>query len=165
MKNKSRRARRLDRNRNRKPPGLNLVSLMDIFTILVFFLLVNSSSDQQLPSSNVLTLPESVSEVVPQETLKVIVTQHDVLVEGRPVVKIEALMASSTEFSRELKEELSYRRSLSREPDAQATNTLTVLADQDVSYDIIRKIIRTGQEAKYSKIAFAADQVLAQSTD
>src|SRR5690625_6904059 len=91
---------------------------MDIFTILVFFLLVNSSSDQQLPSSSVLSLPESASETVPQETLRVIVTEHDVLVEGRPVVKVEALMAANTEFSTELKEELSYRRSLSRDSSA-----------------------------------------------
>ncbi len=165
MKSKSRRVRRLERHRNRKPPGLNLVSLMDIFTILVFFLLVNSSSDQQLPSSSVLSLPESASETVPQETLRVIVTEHDVLVEGRPVVKVEALMAANTEFSTELKEELSYRRSLSREPDSQANNTLTVLADQGISYDIIRKIIRTGQEANYTKIAFAADQVSRQVSE
>ena len=40
----SRRAKRMDRHhrRNKGNAVLNLVSLMDIFTILVFFLLVNS---------------------------------------------------------------------------------------------------------------------------
>jgi biopolymer transport protein ExbD len=165
MKKKSRRARRLERHNSRKAPGLNLVSLMDIFTILVFFLLVNSSSDQQLPSSQALTLPTSVSESQPQETLRIIVTARDVLVEGRPVVRVDALRDSEAEFSTELKEELNYRRSLSRQADTVASNTLTVLADQNISYDIIQKIVRTGQQANYTKIAFAADQVTDDSSD
>ena len=41
----SRRAKRMRRHYSRmhRGGGLNLVSLMDIFTILVFFLMVNSS--------------------------------------------------------------------------------------------------------------------------
>lgn len=165
MKKQSRRARRLERHRKRKPPGLNLVSLMDIFTILVFFLLVNSSSDQQLPGSKVLTLPASISEAVPQETLRIVVAGEDVLVEGRPIVKLDALRSSDAAFSAELKDELSYRRSMSRQADTHASNTLTVLADQNIPYDIIQKIIRSGREANYTTIAFAADQVSEDSSE
>ena len=40
MMEKSRRAKRMERHhKQRKQPALNMVSLMDIFTILVFFLL------------------------------------------------------------------------------------------------------------------------------
>ncbi len=57
MKN-SRRIKRMSRNRV-KVPRLNLTSLMDVFTILVFFLLVNSgSADMEAP--NQVILPESV---------------------------------------------------------------------------------------------------------
>ena len=44
------RAARMDRHhkRHKRNVALNLVSLMDIFTILVFFLLVNSSEVQTL---------------------------------------------------------------------------------------------------------------------
>ena len=47
----SRRARRMERNHKRsKTPGLNLVALIDILTILVFFMLINSSTTQNIPS-------------------------------------------------------------------------------------------------------------------
>ena len=60
----SRRALRMERHhkRHRSRGGLNLVSLMDIFTILVFFLLVNSSEVQTLPNAKDLELPESIAD-------------------------------------------------------------------------------------------------------
>ena len=82
MMKMSRRARRMERHhQRRKDSGLNLVSLMDIFTILVFFLLVSSSSVQQLPSSKDIRLPTSVAKKAPKETLVIAVTQKDILVQ------------------------------------------------------------------------------------
>ena len=76
----SHRAKRMDKmHRRNKSGGLNLVSLMDIFTILVFFLLVNSSSTQQLPSSKDIQLPKSVAEALPKETLVLVISNNDVL--------------------------------------------------------------------------------------
>ncbi len=70
---KSTRAIRMDRRhkRHQNVPTINLVSLMDIFTILVFFLLVNSSNTQQPPGNKSIELPESVAEQLPKETLVV----------------------------------------------------------------------------------------------
>ena len=50
---RSGRAKRMEKHhkRNKSTAALNLVSLMDIFTILVFFLLVNSSDVETLPST------------------------------------------------------------------------------------------------------------------
>ncbi|HYQ72258.1 MAG TPA: biopolymer transporter ExbD, partial [Gammaproteobacteria bacterium] len=60
----SRRAKRMARNHKRtaRGAGINLVSLMDIFTILVFFLLVNSSDGEVLPTHKAVNLPESIAE-------------------------------------------------------------------------------------------------------
>ena len=62
---KSARAKRMAKHhrRNKGKGTLNLVSLMDIFTILVFFLLVNSSDVQTLPNAKDLQLPESFHPV------------------------------------------------------------------------------------------------------
>lgn len=58
MMEMSRRARRMERHHARnKQPALNLVSLMDVFTILVFFLLVSSSNVQQLPKKKIYVYP------------------------------------------------------------------------------------------------------------
>ena len=61
---KSKRAKRMEvRHKRHKAAGtLNLVSLMDIFTILVFFLLVNSSDVEVLPNAKDIQLPESIAE-------------------------------------------------------------------------------------------------------
>ena len=48
--------------RHKAGGGLNLVSLMDIFTILVFFLLVHSGDADVLQSSTDVELPESISQ-------------------------------------------------------------------------------------------------------
>lgn len=48
-------------HRRGRLPGLNLVSLMDIFTILVFFLLVNSSDTSSLQGNKDLQLPISTA--------------------------------------------------------------------------------------------------------
>ena len=55
---KSARAKRMEKHhkRNKGTAALNLVSLMDIFTILVFFLLVNSSDVETLPNAKDLQL-------------------------------------------------------------------------------------------------------------
>ena len=84
MKKASRRMRRMDRYKTlSKGSPLNLVSLMDIFTILVFFLLVNSSTSQQLPSQKDLKLPLSVAKKTPEETVMLSITRDALLVQGR----------------------------------------------------------------------------------
>lgn len=157
MKKLSRRARRIGRQQAlRKAPGINLVSLMDIFTILVFFLLVNSSSEQELPSAKALTLPTSVSETPPGETLQVMITVDEVLVQGRKVMTLDEVLNSTDDVLLPLREELSYRQSLSSSAE---DDTLTVIADESISYDIIKRVIHTGRELQYSRIAFAANQI------
>ena len=63
------RAARMSRHHKRRKQGagLNLVSMMDIFTILVFFLLVNSSEVEVLPNTDSVQLPESIAETNPRE--------------------------------------------------------------------------------------------------
>ena len=58
------RGKRLERKASEQRRGgtLNLVSLMDIFTILVFFLLVNSAAVEVLPTPQAMTLPNSSAE-------------------------------------------------------------------------------------------------------
>ena len=79
---KSARAKRMEKHhrRHKGAGALNLVSLMDIFTILVFFLLVNSSDVQTLPNAKDLKLPESIAEKKPEENVVVLVGKTDILV-------------------------------------------------------------------------------------
>lgn len=165
----SRRARRMERHHKlRKQPALNLVSLMDIFTILVFFLLVNSSSTQQLPSSKDLTLPTSIAQKAPEETLVIAVTREEVLVQGRKVAEIDEVLADESDQIAGLKKELEFQagRSLgNRSQNPSEGRAITIMGDENIPYDLIRKILKTCQQANYTKIAFAANQVAKQAIE
>lgn len=152
----SRRARRIERrNKMLKPAALNIVSLMDIFTILVFFLLVNSSG-QQLPSKKDLSLPESVAETMPEETVNVMVTKREVMVDGRVIVLLKDIVEQEPVIAT-LKQELEYQASLDATGDK--VKSLTIMADENLPYSLVDKVLKTCQQVSYRKIAFAVTQI------
>ena len=163
MKEATRKMRRMDRHHKlRKASPLNLVSLMDIFTILVFFLLVNSSSTQQLPNNKELTLPKSSAKKAPEETIVIAITKTDILVQGRKVAAIAEEISSNDSDSviLGLKKELDFLSGgeLVLQP-GQAGRKVTIMGDENISYELIRKILTTCQQSNYTNIAFAANQI------
>ncbi len=164
MKGGSRRARRMQRHHNmRKASPLNLVSLMDIFTILVFFLLVNSSSAPQLPSQKDLQLPTSIAQKAPKETLILVITPQSLLVQGQEVAKIKGLLQQEGDVIASLKKELEFQaKNKTITPRSKADknkgHAVTIMGDQNVPYALLRKILATCQQTNYTEIAFAAQQ-------
>ena len=75
--------RRVAQKKHGKGGALNLVSLMDIFTILVFFLMVNSSEVEVLQTSSKIKLPDSTSEQRPENQLVISISQDDLVLQGR----------------------------------------------------------------------------------
>ena len=159
----SKRAKRMERHHKaRKRPGVNLISLMDIFTILVFFLLVNSSNVQQLPSTKDIRLPTSVASESPKETLVIFVTREKILVQGREVARVAQEVDTESTLISGLVEELNFQSSKGRVINAgqeqQAGRPITVMGDEQISYKLLRKILASCQEANYTRIAFATMQ-------
>ena len=76
------------KQRNQQQLDLNLVSLIDVFTILIFFLLSNSTEVETLPASKSVKLPESTAQQSPHETLVVVVSGTDIVVEGRRIAVV-----------------------------------------------------------------------------
>lgn len=160
MMTMSRRARRMERNHKRNKQGaLNLVSLMDIFTILVFFLLVSSSNVQQLPNSKDISLPTSVAEKAPKETLIIAITKDSIIVQGNKVSNINEVISSKEILIAGLEKELKFQSSRS----AVVTNpskprSVTIMGDESIPYQLLRKILATCRQSNYTNIAFAAVQ-------
>src|SRR5262249_24737148 len=99
--------RRAERQgRNKSMVDLNLVSLIDIFTILIFFLLANASEVEVLPSAKAVRLPESTAEKSPKETVVVVVSNEDILVQGRKVASVADAMKAEGDLIEPLKTEL-----------------------------------------------------------
>ncbi len=154
------RAKRLERHyrRNKKSSGLNLVSLMDIFTILVFFLMVNSSEVQVLNQNSSVTLPLSVADQVPRDTLALTVTENDILVGGRPIVQVSVLKAMTGTIEPLLKAELEYQSARSLTPPPPTGRPITILADRTLPYDLLKKIMSTCVDAGYASISLAVNK-------
>jgi biopolymer transport protein ExbD len=159
----SRRAKRMELNHKRhKQPALNLVALMDIFTILVFFLLVSSSNVQQLRGNKDIKLPVSVAKKSPKETLVITITRKNILVQGRSVALIEDVLANEEILIHELKKELLFQsgKSIATKNIAEKIKgrPVTIMGDESLTYELLRKILSTCRQANYTHIAFSAIQ-------
>ena len=157
----SKRAKRMERHHKRnKKPGLNLVSLMDIFTILVFFLLVNSSSTQQLPSSKDIQLPKSVAEVLPKETLVIAISNNDLLVGGRRITTVREFINSKQAVIPSLEKELQFQFKRSRSKMSKSgQREITIMGDREIPFKALKKIMATCTKTNYSRISLAVTQI------
>ena len=84
---KSARARRMARHhgRHKMVATLNLTALMDIFTILLIFLLVNNNNAAKLPDDQDIQLPESTAQELPNDVLIIQVSPSSVVIDGRKI--------------------------------------------------------------------------------
>ena len=159
---KSRRAKRMEAHHARKKRvvGLNLVSLMDIFTILVFFLLVNSSNVQQLPNNKDVKLPEATVEKLPDETLVLLVSGEEILVQGRRITDVPSIMELEDELIPALKDELDHQAKRQRLFSAAEKDAfdITILGDREIPYKLLRRIMITCSSANYTNISLAVQR-------
>lgn len=140
---------------------LNLVSLMDIFTILVFFLLINSSDVEVLSTEKSIQLPESVASQKPDATLLIKVNNEDLLVGTLAVAKVEEILASGTVTIPALEKELQYqagRRELT-EAEKEKGRAVTIMGDQEVPYELLKRIMTTCAENDFRDISLAVNQI------
>ena len=160
MKAKSPHIKRHERlqKRIKGQANLSLTSLMDIFTILVFFLLVSSSNPSKLPDVKNLKLPNSVAETDPKDTLVIMVTRDDVLVQDMKVSTVNEIKALKTDLIPSLASELKYRASktvATLNERGIPEREVTILGDEKTPYTVVRKIMATCSENDYAKISFA----------
>ena len=157
----SKRALRMERRHKKAgPASLNITSLMDIFTLLVFFLLANSSDVEVLPSASIIQMPESLSEQKPHETVVVMVTDDDILVRGEPVVSTLAAMAGDGPVIEPLKAALAEEtaRLVVSDGAAPAAREVTIMGDRAIPFRLLKKVMATCTDAQYERISLAVTQ-------
>jgi biopolymer transport protein TolR len=149
------------RNRNQSMVDMNLVSLIDVFTILIFFLLSNVGGVETLPSTKSVQLPESFTEQSPRENLVVVVSADEILVDGRKVANVAEVMASADDLIAPLHAELKLlqtSRQVVRAENASLATRVTIMGDKDIPYRLLRKIMVTSARANFSDVSFAVRQ-------
>lgn len=174
MMKQSARSRRLAKHHKRLKAGskLNLVALMDIFTILVFFLIVNQSEVRILQNIEKISLPVSVADVLPVENLVITVFTDTVLVQERPIWQKSADGIGLTEqedpeFISTLTTELTYqasKRTELSEAELQNGRAVTIIGDASTPYVVLKQIMTACAATGYRDISLAVEQQAKQTS-
>jgi biopolymer transport protein ExbD len=157
---------------------LNLVSMIDIFTTLVFFLLLTSTSVQTLRAPRSLTLPDSLTMDVPADAPVLMITPEDILLQGEVVMKVADAESQTGEVLEPLKAALLAVPITSlaiNPPSADGTTPasptpppapgqplttrgeVNIMADKDIPYLLLKKVMRTAGEAQFARIALTVN--------
>jgi len=161
---KSRRIKRMSRNRT-KITKMNLTSLMDVFTILVFFLLVNSGSVEVLDTPKDVKLPEGMVEEKPRETVVIFISPEQVLVQGSPVASVSDILDGNEEGYDPIAVKLAQIRDSVVGPATLAVSDsqeVTILADKSVPFLVVRKVMSLCTGEGYENVSLAVIQKGAQ---
>jgi len=154
--------RRHHERRSDSSASLNMVSLMDIFTILVFFLLVSASSSDILPTPKNIKLPASTAEKLPKENLVIIIGDNNILIQGKKVASIDRVIKSKNNVIMPLLSELKKQIIIKRKAGDDAKQTMkkgiTILGDKDVPYILLKKIMITSAAANFANISLAVNR-------
>ncbi|MEP1447301.1 MAG: biopolymer transporter ExbD [Paraglaciecola sp.] len=161
----SARSLRMARHHKRmaKDSKLSLVSLMDIFTILVFFLMVNASDVQVLHNSKSVELPESTAKQAAKETLILMVNSSDLILQGQKLADVKQILNQSEDVIPTLATELAYqvnRTASTGEKTADSENmerAITIMGDKNIPYVLLKRIMQTCAQAGFSNISLAVE--------
>ncbi len=117
------------------PLSLNLVSLMDTFTILLLFLLVQGTEGgQSIPLPGV-RLPGSVESAGPDPApLTIVITRQDLRINGRP-------------------------GGAGRIPAASGDDRVMILGDRELPYRRIQEVLQAAHGAGYRRISFVVQNL------
>ncbi len=156
----SRRIKRMSRNRV-KIGKMNLTSLMDVFTILVFFLLVNSGSVEVLDAPKEISLPESREETKPRETVVIFVSPEEILVQGERVATVDQVLDGDNGYAEAITSQLAALKTTVIGTSTQAVAgslEVTILADKNVPFIVVKRIMSTCTGEGYENVSLAVIQ-------
>lgn len=150
---------------------LTLTSLIDIFTLLVCFLLVGFQGEAQIPSIKGLALPISSSYAPPESSLTMVVTATEIRINEKlvqslvltPSATSVAGAASSSEESFYSPLAFVLSQEAKKFKPSQIVNgsperTVIILADQNIPYATLHQIMIVCSQQHFGRIAFAVNK-------
>jgi biopolymer transport protein ExbD len=149
--------RRRRQEKARRWPSLNLVALMDVFTILVFFFLVHSVDSGQEAGNALVRLPESVADRQPRETPVVTITRDNILVQGEPVVSVATAMQASRGRISALLAVLQAQPAQAAAP-GEAEREVTIMGDKSIPFELLNRVMLTCRQAGFGSISLSVLQ-------
>ena len=142
--------------KKKKPRGLMLTSLLDMFTIILIFLIVSfEAEDHEFQLDPDVTLPDSAARSVFTPAVSVTVNPHRVLVEGEPVIDLE-----EGRFTADVYSEGEIEALVSRLAEIFASGdfdepVVMIQADKDLDYETLYLVMRSSSMAGFSRYRLA----------
>lgn len=163
LRNKAIRKRILRRAQREEPGavGLNLVPMIDIFTSLLIFLMLTSTTVQTLRTPKSLTLPLSASAQPPNDTPVLTVSMDGITLQGNAVMSTADAMAASGAVLPALKAQLMLAplQAVQGEADGRKTRgEINIVADRAVPYTLLKKIMATCGDAEFARISLSVNR-------
>lgn len=152
----SRRLKRMQRNNKNHHASLNLIPMLDVLSVLVFFLLFHSFNGD-MPEQRI-ALPDSIVETKPRGTVVISVTTEAVLIQGEAVISTAQLLNDNSGTIRAVTERL---KQLEGEVSGESKE-ITLLADKTIPFNILKKIMTSCTASGYGKISLAVVQKASQ---
>jgi biopolymer transport protein TolR len=138
-----------------------MTSLVDVLTVLVFFLLKNFSSEGDIVTQTKnLELPMSSSKAKPEQMLNIAISSKHILVEGMPV----ALVAEEQDrdgndipgLARFLEEKRKQTEEISEyDKNVSFSGKLVIQGDKSIPYWLLQKVLATCGDNGYSSFSLA----------
>ena len=150
------------RQRGHHQSHMALVPFIDMLTMLVVFLLLHSSDVEILPNTKNISIPESIAELKPRETVVIMVTTDDILVNGRSVAKVADVSRTDSQLVIE-----NLRAALKEQNDSSLRNTaqedlaereITIMGDKNTPFSVLKRVMATATAADYGKVSLAVIQ-------
>jgi biopolymer transport protein ExbD len=142
---------------------LNLVALMDIFTILVFFLLLNSGESQNIENARFVELPKSTTGTAAHKELIVSIGKDDIWLDGEAIAKNANVVANIDAPIEKLVEALNrYTETKGELTPFEKQNglSITIMGDKYVPYGLLKSVMATCRLQNYRNISLAVNQTV-----
>jgi biopolymer transport protein ExbD len=137
-----------------------LTSLMDIFIVLVLYLLVNQGVGIDLDPPEHVVLPDSSVDSLPRQSIVVALSERDVRIQGEPVIAMGDVVASDELEIPAIRQAIERIKAAAQQRQDQAGlhTEVTILADRTVSFKVLKKVMLSSSNAGFGKISFAVNQ-------
>ena len=143
--------------RNKADAELNLIPMIDILSVMVSFLLVYSTEVEVVQNTKGINIPQSISQQRPRQTVVVMLTRDDLFVQGERIASVAEVRASSEAIIAPLRAALKRPTLVGQAMSDKdiAEREITVMADKQIPYEVLKKVMSTCTDADYGRLSFA----------
>ena len=157
-----RKVRRIERQYTQgvRDVPINIVSMIDVFAILVFYLMVSIAAVEIRPNDKTLELPKSSAVDRPHTATQLLITRKDILVDNRLIISVADASNANGDSLPGLKSDFEKNVSLMEQPDNSGVTRgeINILADKDTPYSLLKKVMKSCADERFARISLAVVQ-------